>query len=342
MPQITQSATNSSQPLRDTCPPPAAPAGHSEPTPPARRPVYPRRACPVPAAGMTDKKRNACGVPLVYAGRGGRHDDAGRAEARRGRQGRGVRRGRQRAGRRHGTTADAFIAALVAAGIELRAAVPSSAASAASLRAAGLPVVELPSVPAPSLYVDGADQVDPRLRLIKGRGGAHCREKVVASLARRFLCIVDDSKLVPRLGGVAVPLEVVAPAVALVAARVEALGGVATPARGLPHRQRQPGAGCGRARPVGPGGSGGRAGRPARRRRVRHLRAPPRRRGAVRRPGRRAGHRAGAAEPSGRHVARGVLVRGPGAHLVGRLTRLLVAARVGQRGVGDLLQRLAW
>jgi ribose 5-phosphate isomerase A len=127
-----------------------------------------------------------------------------------------------------GTTADAFIAALVASGIELRAAVPSSDASARSLRAAGLPVVELPAAPAPSLYVDGADQVDPRLRLIKGRGGAHCREKVVASLSRRFLCIVDESKLAPRLGGVAVPLEVVAAAVELVAARVAGLGGVAT------------------------------------------------------------------------------------------------------------------
>jgi ribose 5-phosphate isomerase A len=127
-----------------------------------------------------------------------------------------------------GTTADFFIELLVASGIELPAVVPSSLASARQLHAAGLPLVELPDAPAPDLYIDGADQVDPQLRLIKGRGGAHCREKIVAALSARFICIVDESKLAPRLGGVPVPIEVVAPAVDLVAARLAALGGVAT------------------------------------------------------------------------------------------------------------------
>lgn len=130
-----------------------------------------------------------------------------------------------------GTTADFFIELLAASGMELKAVVPSSEATAAQLKAAGLPLADLPSAPAPSLYVDGADQVDPRLRLIKGRGGAQFREKLIATLSERFICIVDESKLAPRLGGVPVPLEVVAPAAAFVAARVAALGGSATQRR---------------------------------------------------------------------------------------------------------------
>ncbi len=130
-----------------------------------------------------------------------------------------------------GTTADFFIALLAASGIELKAVVPSSIATATQLKAAGLPIADLPAAPAPSLYVDGADQVDLRLRLIKGRGGAHFREKLIASLSERFLCIVDESKMAPRLGGVPVPIEVVAPAAAFVAARVTALGGTVTQRR---------------------------------------------------------------------------------------------------------------
>ena len=132
-----------------------------------------------------------------------------------------------------GSTADFFIGLLAASGIRLRAAVASSDATAAKLRAAGLPLVDLPAAPAPDLYVDGADQVDPRLRLIKGRGGAHFREKLVASLSGRFLCIVDASKLAPELGGVPVPVEVVAPAAAFVAARIAAMGGVPAERRGF-------------------------------------------------------------------------------------------------------------
>jgi ribose 5-phosphate isomerase A len=132
-----------------------------------------------------------------------------------------------------GTTADFFIGLLASSGIELEAVVPSSDATAAQLAAAGLPLADLPSAPAPSLYVDGADQVDPRLRLIKGRGGAHFREKLVASLSERFICIVDESKLAPQLGGVPVPVEVVEPAAAFVAARLAAMGGTARLRRGF-------------------------------------------------------------------------------------------------------------
>ena len=89
---------------------------------------------------------------------------------------------------------------------------------------------EAPSLP---LYVDGADQVDPELRLIKGAGGALAREKVVASASELFVCIVDESKLVERLGAAGdhreaappVPLAVLPMAAALVAERVRALGG---------------------------------------------------------------------------------------------------------------------
>lgn len=132
-----------------------------------------------------------------------------------------------------GSTADFFIGLLAASGIRLRAAVASSDATAAQLRAAGLPLADLPAAPSPDLYVDGADQVDPRLRLIKGRGGAHFREKLIASLSGRFLCIVDVSKLAPELGGVPVPVEVVAPAAAFVAARIAAMGGAVTERRGF-------------------------------------------------------------------------------------------------------------
>lgn len=127
-----------------------------------------------------------------------------------------------------GTTAAFFIELLASSAIDLKAVVPSSAATATMLKAAGLPLADLPSAPAPSLYVDGADQVDPLLRLIKGRAGAHFREKLIASLSCRFLCICDESKLTPELGGVPIPIEVVAPAAAFVAARIAALGGTVT------------------------------------------------------------------------------------------------------------------
>jgi ribose 5-phosphate isomerase A len=137
-----------------------------------------------------------------------------------------------------GSTVAFFIAALAELPAERRpsAAVASSEATAAALRAAGFPVVELASllpavgVPADSgacplpLYVDGADEADPQLRLIKGAGGALTREKILASAARLFVCIVDESKLVARLGAAPVPLEVVPMAVESVAAHVTARG----------------------------------------------------------------------------------------------------------------------
>ena len=124
-----------------------------------------------------------------------------------------------------GSTVACFIEELAARPELVAAAVASSGASAAALRAAGIAVVGLDEAPSSPLYVDGADEVDPRLRLIKGAGGALAREKVVASAAALFVCIVDESKLVERLGGAPVPLAVLPMATAIVARRVRALGG---------------------------------------------------------------------------------------------------------------------
>jgi ribose 5-phosphate isomerase A len=133
-----------------------------------------------------------------------------------------------------GSTAALFIEEL-AARPELVAAVPSSEATAAALRAAGIRVAGLDEAPAPAVYVDGADAVEPALRLIKGAGGALVREKIVASASVLFVCIVDESKLSDRLDGptgdhpegAPVPLAVVPMAAPLVSARVRALGGAA-------------------------------------------------------------------------------------------------------------------
>ena len=124
-----------------------------------------------------------------------------------------------------GSTAEFFIEELAARPGLIAAAVASSEASAAALRAAGIRLLDPAAAPHPlPLYVDGADEVDPELRLIKGRGGAHTREKVLAAAAELFVCIVDETKLVDRLGGAPVPLEVVPMARPLVARRLTALG----------------------------------------------------------------------------------------------------------------------
>lgn len=124
-----------------------------------------------------------------------------------------------------GSTAEFFIEELAARPGLIAAAVASSEASAAALRAAGIRVLDPAAAPYPlPLYVDGADEVDPELRLIKGGGGAHMREKVLATAAELFVCIVDESKLVDRLGGAPVPLEVLPMARPLVARRLTALG----------------------------------------------------------------------------------------------------------------------
>ena len=132
-----------------------------------------------------------------------------------------------------GTTAAAFIAGLIEARPSVSAFVASSERSAAMLRGAGLEVTELDVVGAVDLYVDGADEIDPRLRMIKGGGGAHTREKIVAAAARLFVCIVDETKLVERLGSFPLPLAVLPIARGLVTRSVAAMGATVTERAGF-------------------------------------------------------------------------------------------------------------
>ena len=115
----------------------------------------------------------------------------------------------------------------------VKGAVASSLATERALRRRGIRVV--PMIPSRKLavYVDGADESDPRLRLIKGGGGALTREKIVATASRKFVCIADGSKLVKRLGRFPVPLEVVPMAREQVAAGVRKMGGRAVWRKGF-------------------------------------------------------------------------------------------------------------
>ncbi|TAM87922.1 MAG: ribose-5-phosphate isomerase RpiA [Candidimonas sp.] len=132
-----------------------------------------------------------------------------------------------------GSTVDLFIDALAAHKHRFRAAVSSSGRSADRLRGYGIEVLDLNEIESFPWYVDGADEVDRALRLTKGGGGALTREKIVASVAKRFLCIVDESKCVERLGKFPLPVEVIPMATAAVARRLRGLGGVPRERRGF-------------------------------------------------------------------------------------------------------------
>jgi ribose 5-phosphate isomerase A len=124
-----------------------------------------------------------------------------------------------------GSTADLFINGLARFKGRLRATVASSERSAARLAGHGLKVLDLNEVDTMPIYVDGADEIDANLHMIKGGGGALTREKIVASVAERFICIADESKLVARLGKFPLPIEVIPMARQAVARRLAALGG---------------------------------------------------------------------------------------------------------------------
>ncbi|MFK7888435.1 MAG: ribose-5-phosphate isomerase RpiA [Gammaproteobacteria bacterium] len=124
-----------------------------------------------------------------------------------------------------GSTVNAFIDALGAEGPTIAGAVSSSNASTEKLTALGIPVVDLNTVGHMDIYVDGADETDSQLNLIKGGGAALTREKIVASAASTFVCIVDDSKLVKTLGAFPLPVEVIPMARSLVARQIDQLGG---------------------------------------------------------------------------------------------------------------------
>lgn len=125
-----------------------------------------------------------------------------------------------------GSTVNHFIDTLAAKEIELACVVSSSEATTARLRQHGIEVSELNATGDLDLYVDGADEVDAAGHMIKGGGGALTREKIVAAASKRFVCIVDDSKLVRVLGDFPVPIEVIPMGRSYVARQLVKLGGL--------------------------------------------------------------------------------------------------------------------
>ena len=126
-----------------------------------------------------------------------------------------------------GSTVDKFIDALATIKDRIPGAVSSSNRSSDRLRAHGIRVLDAGEVSKLAVYIDGADEIDGRGFMIKGGGAALTREKIVADLAERFVCIADESKLVQTLGAFPLPVEVIAMAVPQVIRRFEALGGQA-------------------------------------------------------------------------------------------------------------------
>ena len=124
-----------------------------------------------------------------------------------------------------GSTANLFIAELDNIKDDIAAAVASSEESARRLKALGIPVVDLNSAGTLRVYVDGADEADDHLQLIKGGGAALTREKIIAAASEEFVCIADESKLVSFLGTFPLPVEVIPMARSYVAREIVKLGG---------------------------------------------------------------------------------------------------------------------
>ncbi|MEI7374961.1 ribose-5-phosphate isomerase RpiA [Dickeya chrysanthemi] len=124
-----------------------------------------------------------------------------------------------------GSTAAHFIDALGSIKHQIEGAVSSSDASTAKLKSLGIPVFDCNDVDALDVYVDGADEINPHMQMIKGGGAALTREKIIAAIARQFVCIVDASKQVDVLGRFPLPVEVIPMARAYVARELVKLGG---------------------------------------------------------------------------------------------------------------------
>lgn len=124
-----------------------------------------------------------------------------------------------------GSTANFFIDALAKLKDRYRGAVASSEATKKRLEGHGIPVLDLNDVDSLPVYVDGADEIDAGLNMIKGGGGALTREKIVAAVAERFVCICDASKLVDTMGKFPLPVEVIPMAKAHVARELAKFGG---------------------------------------------------------------------------------------------------------------------
>ncbi len=123
-----------------------------------------------------------------------------------------------------GSTVNIFIDELAAKGVRLEGAVASSEATAERLRSHGFEVLDLNYTGGISLYIDGADEANPALQLIKGGGAALTREKIIAAASKEFVCIADSSKAVDVLGEFPLPVEVIPMARSYVARELMALG----------------------------------------------------------------------------------------------------------------------
>ena len=126
-----------------------------------------------------------------------------------------------------GSTVDCFIDALAASGVQIPGAVSSSERSTQRLLKHGIKVLDAAEVERLAVYIDGADEIDGRGYMIKGGGAALTREKIVADLADRFVCIADASKLVTTLGAFPLPVEIIPMAAAQLTRRFAKLGGTA-------------------------------------------------------------------------------------------------------------------
>ena len=125
-----------------------------------------------------------------------------------------------------GSTAAHFIDALGSIKHQIDGAVSSSVASTARLKSLGIPVFDLNEVDGLSVYVDGADEINRQMQMIKGGGAALTREKIIAAVADKFICIADESKQVDVLGRFPLPVEVIPMARAYVARQLVKLGGL--------------------------------------------------------------------------------------------------------------------
>ena len=125
-----------------------------------------------------------------------------------------------------GSTVNFFIDELKSIKNNFAGAVSSSEASSILLKKNGIEVFDLNDVIEIAFYIDGADEVSPNNELIKGGGGAHTREKIVASASNEFICIVDESKIVSELGDFPLPVEVIPESRSLVARKILSIGGI--------------------------------------------------------------------------------------------------------------------
>ena len=124
-----------------------------------------------------------------------------------------------------GSTAAHFIDALGTMKGQIEGAVSSSDASTEKLKSLGITVFDLNSVDRLGIYVDGADEINGHMQMIKGGGGAHLNEKIVANVSNTFVCIADESKYVSRLGKFPLPVEVIPMARSMVSRKLVAMGG---------------------------------------------------------------------------------------------------------------------